>query len=82
MYPRQAGHRAAKKNAHLGGVWVRDAVTWDDREPLVGRLPPVEIWGIGPRLAKRPGDLDDGGPPRRRRGDAAQPLFDRYDAEP
>ncbi|KAA0977195.1 Y-family DNA polymerase [Paeniglutamicibacter gangotriensis] len=46
-------NKAAKKNAHLGGVCVWDAVTLEDREQLLGRLPTVEIWGIGPRLAKR-----------------------------
>ena len=46
-------NKAAKKNPHLGGVCVWDAVTHDDREQLLGRLPTVEIWGIGTRLAKR-----------------------------
>ncbi|MBP2376454.1 Y-family DNA polymerase [Paeniglutamicibacter psychrophenolicus] len=46
-------NKAAKKNPHLGGVCVWEAVTEEDREQLLGRLPTVEIWGIGPRLAKR-----------------------------
>ncbi|GAA1495398.1 Y-family DNA polymerase [Paeniglutamicibacter kerguelensis] len=46
-------NKAAKKNAHLEGVCVWEAVTLADREQLLGRLPVVEIWGIGPRLTKR-----------------------------
>lgn len=46
-------NKAAKKNPHLNGVCVWDAVTFDDQELLLGRLPVVEIWGIGARLTKR-----------------------------
>ena len=46
-------NKAAKKNAHLEGVCVWEAVTLADREQLLGRLPLVETWGIGPRLTRR-----------------------------
>ena len=46
-------NQCAKKFPNLGGVCVWDAVTEEDREELLGRLPTVEIWGIGSRLAKR-----------------------------
>lgn len=46
-------NKAAKKNAHLGGVCVWEAVTLADREQLLGRLPVLEIWGIGVRLTRR-----------------------------
>lgn len=46
-------NKAAKKNPHLNGVCVWDAVTFEDRESLLARLPVVEIWGVGPRLTKR-----------------------------
>ena len=66
--PCQAGHNVAKKNARLGEVCVWDAVNQYDGELLLGRLPTVEIWGIGVRLAKRllgRGDSDHVGPARR-----------------
>lgn len=46
-------NKAAKKNPHLNGVCVWEAVGQEDRESLLGRLPIIEIWGVGPRLTKR-----------------------------
>lgn len=46
-------NKAAKKNPHLKGVCVWDAVTFEDRESLLARLPVVEIWGVGSRLTRR-----------------------------
>lgn len=46
-------NKAAKKNPHLDGVCIWDAVTLEDRESLMARLPVVELWGVGVALTKR-----------------------------
>lgn len=46
-------NKAAKKQLHLGGVCIWEAVTMEDRESLLGRLPVVELWGVGVQLTKR-----------------------------
>src|SRR5699024_7456225 len=46
-------NEAAKKVAQLGGVCVWDRVPNTTRENLLARLPVIEVWGIGPRVAKR-----------------------------
>lgn len=46
-------NQAAKKIDRLGGVCVWDRVPESTREQLLAKLPAVEIWGIGPRTAKK-----------------------------
>lgn len=44
---------AAKRVEQLSGVCVWDALPQDYREQVLSRLPVQQIWGIGPRTAKK-----------------------------
>src|SRR5699024_3275407 len=46
-------NEAAKKVHHLNGVCTWDRVPVSTREIVLGRLPVIEVWGIGPRVTKR-----------------------------
>lgn len=46
-------NKASKKFPHLNGVCIWDAVSAEHQESLLGRLPVVELWGVGVRLTKR-----------------------------